>query len=153
MYTQCVPDTIGPCLFTQRCIQSWPCTFTMSWCCRTLHVVLITRHAMPHTYPQERNGTVQVVLLGQQSVGKTCLVDRYINSTFETAPKNTIGVAFAAKKVGRQQYSSSSCLQSSVSKMQVTLQYAGPQHPRRPRMILHHRAARITRPCYRRCVL
>ena len=71
---------------------------------------------------------LQVVLLGQQSVGefqplcnglhcqwllnvlkgskcgdlpagKTCLVDRYINSTFETAPKNTIGVAFAAKKV------------------------------------------------------
>ena len=108
---------------------------------------------MPRTYPQERNGSVQVVLLGQQSVGKTCLVDRYINSTFETAPKNTIGVAFAAKKVGRQQYSSSSCLQSSVSKMQVTLQYAGPQHPRRPRMILHHRAARITRPCYRRYVL
>ena len=40
--------------------------------------------------------------MGQQSVGKTCLVDRYINSTFETAQKNTIGVAFAAKKVSLQ---------------------------------------------------
>ena len=145
MYTQCVPETIGPCLFTQRCTQSWPCTFTMSWCCRTLHVVLITRHAMPHTYPQER--TVQVVLLGQQSVGKTCLVDRYINSTFETAPKNTIGVAFAAKKVRRQQWSGSSCLQSSAPDMQVTFQHVGLQHPHVPKLILHHRAARIARPC------
>ncbi|BDA42634.1 Ras-related protein Rab-24 [Coccomyxa sp. Obi] len=42
---------------------------------------------------------VKVVLLGQQSVGKSCLVDRYINSIFELTPKNTIGAAFAAKKI------------------------------------------------------
>ena len=47
----------------------------------------------------EHLSQMQVVLLGQQSVGKSCLVDRYINSTFEEAPKNTIGAAFAAKKV------------------------------------------------------
>ncbi|KAK9909648.1 hypothetical protein WJX75_005576 [Coccomyxa subellipsoidea] len=42
---------------------------------------------------------LKVVLLGQQSVGKSCLVDRYINSIFENTPKNTIGAAFAAKKI------------------------------------------------------
>ncbi|KAK9834963.1 hypothetical protein WJX81_000121 [Elliptochloris bilobata] len=42
---------------------------------------------------------VKVVLLGQQSVGKSCLVDRYINNAFEAKQKNTIGAAFAAKKV------------------------------------------------------
>ena len=45
---------------------------------------------------------------GAVTAGKTCLVDRYINSTFETAPKNTIGVAFAAKKVFRSHLYSNS---------------------------------------------
>lgn len=31
--------------------------------------------------------------------GKSCLVDRYINGAFEATQKNTIGAAFAAKKV------------------------------------------------------
>ena len=102
VYTQCVPETIGPCLFTQRCTQSWPCTFTMSWCCRILHVVLITRHAMPHTYPQERNGTVQVVLLGQQSVGKVPASSTDISiAHLRLPPKNTIGVAFCSQEGGK----------------------------------------------------
>mmetsp|Transcript_33986 Transcript_33986/g.85605 ORF Transcript_33986/g.85605 Transcript_33986/m.85605 type:complete len:126 (+) Transcript_33986:658-1035(+) len=42
---------------------------------------------------------VKVVCLGQQNVGKSCLVDRYINSTFDSQQKNTIGAAFAAKRV------------------------------------------------------
>jgi len=42
---------------------------------------------------------IKVVLLGQQNVGKSCLVDRYINSTFDSQQKNTIGAAFAAKRV------------------------------------------------------
>lgn len=31
--------------------------------------------------------------------GKSCLLDRYISGIFEGQPKNTIGAAFAAKKV------------------------------------------------------
>ncbi|KAK9816502.1 hypothetical protein WJX72_001178 [[Myrmecia] bisecta] len=42
---------------------------------------------------------LKVVLLGSQSVGKSCLVDRYINGLFEGTPRNTIGAAFAAKKI------------------------------------------------------
>lgn len=42
----------------------------------------------------------KVVVLGASCVGKTCLLDRYVNDQFESAPKNTIGAAFAAKKVG-----------------------------------------------------
>ena len=41
----------------------------------------------------------KVVLLGSSGVGKTCLLDRYVNDSFEPTPKNTIGAAFAAKKV------------------------------------------------------
>lgn len=41
---------------------------------------------------------VKVCLLGSSGVGKTCLLDRYINNSFEPSPKNTIGAAFAAKK-------------------------------------------------------
>lgn len=32
-------------------------------------------------------------------VGKSCLLDRFINGLFEGHPRNTIGAAFAAKKV------------------------------------------------------
>ena len=42
---------------------------------------------------------VKVCLLGSSGVGKTCLLDRYISNQFEPTPKNTIGAAFAAKRV------------------------------------------------------
>jgi GTPase SAR1 family protein len=44
----------------------------------------------------------KVVLLGSSGVGKTCLLDRYVNDSFEPSAKNTIGAAFAAKKVGQR---------------------------------------------------
>jgi len=42
---------------------------------------------------------VKVVLLGQHSVGKTTLVERYLNGTFKANVTATVGAAFAAKKV------------------------------------------------------
>jgi len=42
----------------------------------------------------------KVVVLGASGVGKTCLLDRCVNDQFESALKNTIGAAFAAKKAG-----------------------------------------------------
>eukprot|EP00854_Cymbomonas_tetramitiformis_P013065 gene13065-15432_t len=42
---------------------------------------------------------IKVVLLGQQNVGKSCLVDRFLNSKFDYSQKNTIGAAFGAKRV------------------------------------------------------
>ncbi|CAG9465245.1 unnamed protein product [Pedinophyceae sp. YPF-701] len=45
------------------------------------------------------NVDLKIVLLGAQNVGKSCLVDRYVNSAFDEKQKNTIGAAFAAKRV------------------------------------------------------
>lgn len=42
---------------------------------------------------------IKVVVLGQEGVGKSCLVDRFISQRFDEYQKNTIGAAFAAKKV------------------------------------------------------
>lgn len=42
---------------------------------------------------------LKIVLLGQQHVGKSCLVDRFLNSKFDAMQKNTIGAAFGAKRV------------------------------------------------------
>eukprot|EP01121_Diplochlamys_sp_Union-15-3_P008833 TRINITY_DN2369_c0_g2_i1.p1 TRINITY_DN2369_c0_g2~~TRINITY_DN2369_c0_g2_i1.p1 ORF type:complete len:211 (-),score=41.84 TRINITY_DN2369_c0_g2_i1:14-598(-) len=42
---------------------------------------------------------VKVVLLGQHAVGKTTLVDRYLNGAYKTNVTATVGAAFAAKKV------------------------------------------------------
>ncbi len=47
-------------------------------------------------------------------------MDRYINSTFETAPKNTIGVAFAAKKVSGVTSTNAALLQSIGSSEALT---------------------------------
>lgn len=35
-----------------------------------------------------------------RGTGKSCLLDRYVNGTWEPASKNTVGAAFSAKKVG-----------------------------------------------------
>jgi len=44
---------------------------------------------------------VKVVLLGKQSVGKTCLVERYLHGKFKDSDKTvaTVGAAFGAKKL------------------------------------------------------
>ena len=81
--------------------------------------------------------------MGQQSVGKTCLVDRYINSTFETAQKNTIGVAFAAKKVSLQTRS-----HTKNDFIAVWL-----QHLHVPKMMLLHKAAQSMWLCKKAVVL
>lgn len=41
----------------------------------------------------------KVVVLGQQSVGKSSLVLRYVHSTFQENNASTIGASFLAKKV------------------------------------------------------
>jgi len=42
---------------------------------------------------------VKVVLLGSQSVGKTCLVERYLYGKFNLGVTATVGAAFGAKKI------------------------------------------------------
>jgi len=42
---------------------------------------------------------VKVVLLGKHSVGKTCLVERYLHGKFKENTLTTVGAAFGAKKM------------------------------------------------------
>jgi len=42
---------------------------------------------------------VKVVLLGKHSVGKTCLVERYLHGKFKDSTVATVGAAFGAKKI------------------------------------------------------
>eukprot|EP01087_Luapelamoeba_hula_P013544 TRINITY_DN3866_c0_g1_i1.p1 TRINITY_DN3866_c0_g1~~TRINITY_DN3866_c0_g1_i1.p1 ORF type:complete len:212 (+),score=31.91 TRINITY_DN3866_c0_g1_i1:31-636(+) len=42
---------------------------------------------------------LKVVLLGQHDVGKTCLVERYLNGRWKEDVAATVGAAFGAKKV------------------------------------------------------
>lgn len=42
---------------------------------------------------------IKVVLLGAASVGKTCLVSRYVHDRFTSNYQNTIGAAFVSKKI------------------------------------------------------
>jgi len=42
---------------------------------------------------------VKVVLLGKHSVGKTCLVERYLHGKFKDSTVATVGAAFGAKKL------------------------------------------------------
>jgi small GTP-binding protein len=41
----------------------------------------------------------KIVILGQQGVGKSSLVLRYVNQTFQENGASTIGASFLAKKV------------------------------------------------------
>lgn len=52
-------------------------------------------HVQQHTHEIDR----KVVILGQQSVGKSSLVLRYVHSTFQENNASTIGASFLAKKV------------------------------------------------------
>jgi len=42
---------------------------------------------------------IKVVLLGKHSVGKTCLVERYLHGKFKDGTVTTVGAAFGAKKL------------------------------------------------------
>ena len=41
----------------------------------------------------------KVVLLGQSGVGKTCIIGRYVNGTFNSDVESTQGASFASKLV------------------------------------------------------
>ena len=49
----------------------------------------------------------KVVLLGETSVGKTSLISRYVNNTFETNSLTTTGASYAYKTIHLKQYNKS----------------------------------------------
>ncbi|KAJ6244135.1 ras-related protein rab-24 [Anaeramoeba flamelloides] len=46
---------------------------------------------------QNQNVDMKIVLLGSSYVGKTCLVDRFINDRFDSSTQQTVGAAFLTK--------------------------------------------------------
>ena len=46
---------------------------------------------------EENTKTCKVVLLGESGIGKTYIIARFINNTFEDNIMNTIGVLYAVK--------------------------------------------------------
>jgi len=56
-----------------------------------------TKAIMPADKNQPWDAAVKVVIIGNSSVGKTCLLTRYADNTFSTNYMNTIGVDFRIK--------------------------------------------------------
>ena len=52
----------------------------------------------------KRQGKYKVVLLGDTSVGKSCLASRFVNDTFFTFQEPTIGAAFMTKTLDNEKY-------------------------------------------------
>ena len=46
-----------------------------------------------------RNVDVKCVLLGKANVGKTCLVERFLNDRFNPGQASTVGAAFGSREV------------------------------------------------------
>jgi small GTP-binding protein len=46
---------------------------------------------------EENCEVVKVVLLGEQGVGKTCIITRYLNNTFDEEEMSTTGASYASK--------------------------------------------------------
>jgi len=48
---------------------------------------------------QSADLTLKLILLGDSSVGKTCLMSQYINGVFSPEGQTTVGVGYGAKNV------------------------------------------------------
>ena len=44
-------------------------------------------------------GSIKVILLGESSVGKTCIINRFITDSFDKNTEGTLGASFASKTV------------------------------------------------------
>ena len=55
-------------------------------------------------YDLEDEKTVKVVLLGESGVGKTSIISRFINNTFEEGLETTTGASYATKNLVFKDY-------------------------------------------------
>ncbi len=53
---------------------------------------------------EENTKTCKVVLLGESGVGKTCIIARFINNTFEDNLISTTGASYAGKTMTFDEY-------------------------------------------------
>lgn len=57
------------------------------------------------SYNQGNAISCKVVMLGESGVGKTCIINRYINDTFNPESMTTSGASYASKTMYFEQYS------------------------------------------------
>lgn len=55
----------------------------------------------------DKVNSCKVVLLGESGVGKTCIISRYVNNTYDEKSETTNGASYASKIIDLEQYNQS----------------------------------------------
>ena len=55
----------------------------------------------------DKANSCKVVLLGESGVGKTCIISRYVNNTYDEKSETTNGASYASKIIDLEQYKQS----------------------------------------------
>ena len=55
----------------------------------------------------DKGNSCKVVLLGESGVGKTCIISRYVNNTYDEKSETTNGASYASKIIEHEQYKQS----------------------------------------------
>ena len=55
----------------------------------------------------DKANSCKVVLLGESGVGKTCIISRYVNNTYDEKSETTNGASYASKVIDLEQYKQS----------------------------------------------
>lgn len=55
----------------------------------------------------DKANSCKVVLLGESGVGKTCIISRYVNNTYDEKSETTNGASYASKIIDLEQYNQS----------------------------------------------
>ena len=55
----------------------------------------------------DKGNSCKVVLLGESGVGKTCIISRYVNNTYDEKSETTNGASYASKVIELEQYKQS----------------------------------------------
>ena len=55
----------------------------------------------------DKANSCKVVLLGESRVGKTCIISRYVNNTYDEKSETTNGASYASKVIDLEQYKQS----------------------------------------------
>lgn len=66
-------------------------------------IEFISPSLMERRWPVQRSTVCKVVLLGDAGSGKTCLLRRFMNDTFDALTQPTVGAAFGTKTLATEQ--------------------------------------------------
>jgi len=61
--------------------------------------MLVQEHVQAFEPPNSHDFTLKICIIGDQSVGKTALVNRYVKNKFSSAYQPTLGMDFSSRNV------------------------------------------------------